>query len=295
MVLDALLNRGDRVVLFDPCSPLYRFALRQRRLQVCWVPTTVENGQLRYDAGRLVAALRGARLIVVNTPSNPTGGMFRAEDYERIAWWAERLDVLIFHDTVFDSYCYERENLAFTAWPRAQQRTLTAGSISMSHALAAARVGWLTGHRHLLRPCLLTAVLQSLAVPTLCQQIAVTALRLGTEALRPYRADFDSRRHYAFERLQALGLRPVWPDGGFFLWVPIGELGLPAQQFARQLLRVKKVLVWPGHHFGPSGVDYVRISYAAEDGRLRQGLTRLGDFVRQWKASGAAQVKKWAA
>jgi aspartate/methionine/tyrosine aminotransferase len=134
-----------------------------------------------------------------------------------------------------------------------------------------------------------------MTVPTLCQQIALAALRQGNEPLDDIREDFDSRRHYAFERIHGVGLKPVWPAGGYFLWVPIAELGLSSQQFAEQLLRSKKVLVWPGHHFGPGGEGHIRISFAAEDGRLRQGLARLGEFVRQLRATGMAEVKKWAA
>jgi aspartate/methionine/tyrosine aminotransferase len=295
LALDALVNRGDRVVLFGPASPLYRFALRQRGIRIRWVPTRQENGLLRFDAMHLIEALRGARMVVVNAPLNPTGGVFVAADFEQIAWWADRRDVLIFSDEAFERYRFEGEALSIGAMPRACGRTLTAGSVSQSHALGSARVGWLAAQRHLLRPCLLTAVLQSASVPTLCQQIALSALRLGDEAFASIRADFDSRRRYTFERLQALGLKPDWPAGGFYLWVPVQELGLSGQQFAEQLLRTKKVRVWPGHHFGPSGGGHIRISYAAEDGRLRQGLARLGDFVGQLQATGRPAVQKWAA
>jgi len=295
LVLQALLNQGDGVALFDPCSPLYTSALRQRRLRARWVPTRLEDGRICFERSHLTAALRGARLIVVNAPANPTGGLFGQEELEQIAWWARRFDTLIFQDGVCDRCCYEGTSPSILLQRHAQQRTLTAGSISLSHGLAAARVGWLVGHRHLLRPCVLTAALQGLTVPTLCQQIAVTALQLGQEALEPYRADFASRRQYAFDRLQALGLRPAWPAGGFWLWVPVGELGLTGAQFAEQLLRLKKVQVWPGHHCGPSGSRHMRISFAAEDGRLRQGLARLGEFVRQLQAAGPVAVQKRAA
>src|SRR5262249_53448418 len=103
------------------------------------------------------------------------------------------------------------------------------------------------------------------------------------------------RRHYAYERLRATGLEPAWPAGGYFLWLSVAELGLTSQQFAEQLLRSKKVLVWPGHHFGPGGEGNIRISFAAEDGRLRPGLARLTGFVRQLRATGMAEVRKWAA
>jgi aspartate/methionine/tyrosine aminotransferase len=295
LVLDALVNAGDRVVLFDPASPLYWFALRQRRVRIRWVPTWVEDGRLRFDAVRLIDALRGARMIVVNSPANPTGAVLRPEDGELIAWWAQRRDVLIFQDDVLARFRYEGEPVSLAALPRGQNRTLTASSVSKGHALGSARVGWLVGHRHLLRPCLLAAALRWSAVPALCQQIALTALEQGDEPFRPIFEAFAGKRQYAYERLRGLGLQPVWPAGGYHLWLLVGELGLDGAQFATQLARSKQMLVWPGHHFGPSGKDYVRLSFAGDEGRLRQGLTRLGDFAHQLQATGRPLVRRWAA
>jgi aspartate/methionine/tyrosine aminotransferase len=279
--VDAFVNPGARVVLFDPTSPLYPLALRQRRARVRWVPTTLEDGRVRLRFDHLERALRGARLLVLASPANPTGGVFAAEDLEQIAWWAERSDVLLYSDESFERYRYEGEAPSLGTLPRARRRTLTAGSTSKGYALAAARVGWLAGYRHLLRPCAVTAALHAPFVPTLCQQIAAAALRQGDEAFRHVRAEFEARRRYGYERLQALGLKPAWPAGAFFFWVPVGHLGLDGRQFADALLRAKKVAATPGDLFGPSGRAHVRLSYAAEDGRLREGLARLGEFLRE--------------
>jgi len=94
------------------------------------------------------------------------------------------------------------------------------------------------------------------------------------------RAEFRGRRQYAFERLQATGLEPCWPGGGYFLWLPIGRLNLSDRTFVQRLLREKRVRVTAGSEFGPGGAGHVRISLAIEDGRLGEGLRRLADFVR---------------
>src|SRR5262249_39992212 len=180
--LDTFINPGDRVVLFDPTSPLYPLGLRPRRARVRWVPTWVEEGRVRFRLDHLDQALRGARLLVVTSPTNPTGGTISPEDLEQVAWWAGHRDVLVFNDEVFARYRYEGQALSLGTLPRARNRTLTAGSVSKGHALASARVGWLAGCRHLLRACGLTAVLQTPFVPTLCQQLALTALRQGGES-----------------------------------------------------------------------------------------------------------------
>src|SRR5262249_315184 len=216
LAVDSFLNPGDKVVLFDPASPLYSLVLRQRRARIRWVPPWVGNGRTRFHFEPLVKALKRAHLIVVNSPANPTGGVISPEDLEQIAWWAARHNVLIFDDQVFAGYRYEGEHVEIGALAKAAARTLTAGSLSKSHALAASRVGWLGGPRHVVLPCMLTAALQSAIVPTLCQQIALAALRLGDDVLLPIRKDFASRRSYAFGRLRAVGLQPAWPAGAFF-------------------------------------------------------------------------------
>jgi len=290
VVLDTFLNRGDRVVLFDPSSPLYSLALRQRRARIRWLEGQMDKGFFRFRHHDLAHALEGARLIVLNMPANPTGANLTAEDIEEIAWWAERHDALIFCDQAFARFQYKEQPLAIGTLVKAHRRTLTAGSVSKGHALAAARVGWLAGHRHLLRACALNSILHTPFVPTLCQQIALTALRQPEEFFAAIHADFAARRRYCFERLQAMGLNVVWPAGGFFFWVPVWDHGQSGKSFAEKLRAQRKVLVWPGEYFGPSGLGYIRVSYATEEGRLREGLTRMADFVKALSAP-AAPVK----
>ncbi len=285
--LDTFVNAGDRVVLTDPTSPLYALAVRTRRGRVRWLMTWLEEGRTRFRLQHLVRALRGAKLLVLNSPANPTGGILAPEDLEQIAWWADKLDVLLLSDEVFERFHYDGEHVSLATLPRARARTLTVGSVSKGHALAAARVGWLAGPRHLLRPCVATAALRSPFVPTLSQQVALAALRTDGNAFESVRESFDSRRHYVGERLRAAGLNPAWPAGAFFFWVPVWESGRSGRSFADALLREKRVRVTPGDLFGPSGNGFVRLSYAADDGRLNEGLDRLSEFVEGVQAKRA--------
>jgi aspartate/methionine/tyrosine aminotransferase len=286
VVLDAFVNRGDGVVLPAPVSPLYPLAVHTRGARVRWLSTWLEDGRLRLRLDHLARALRGARLLVLCSPANPTGGILAPEDLEQIAWWADRHDVLLLSDEVFERFHHETRPLSVGALPRARRLTLTAGSVSKGHALASARVGWLAAHRHLLRPCLATAALRAPFVSTLVQQVALAALRTGPEAFEPVRAQFASRRRYTVERLRALGLSPAWPAGAFFVWLPVGHLAPSGRDFADALLRARGVRLLPGDLFGPGAEGHVRLSYAADEGRLEEGLNRLGEFVRGARQEG---------
>ena len=294
-VLDAFVNRGDRVVLLDPCSPMYPLLARTRLARIHWVTTWMENGRTRFRLEQLARALRGARLLVLNSPANPTGGVIAPDDLEQIAWWADRNDVLILSDDAFVCYQQDGRHVAIASLPRAHTRSLTAGGVSQSHALASARVGWLAAHRHLLRPCLATAALRSPFVPTVSQQIALAALRTDPREMEPIHAEFTSRRRYVCERLRAMELNPVWPAGGYFLWVPVWERDLSGRRFADGLLRARQVRVSPGDLFGPSGAGYFRLSYALDDGRLQEGLDRLADYLQTDQARPAPQSQPLAA
>jgi aspartate/methionine/tyrosine aminotransferase len=278
---DAFLNPGDRVVLFDPTAPLFAPMLTLRRARIRWTPTRTENGRIRFDRQVFVNGLRGAKMLVLADPANPTGGTFAAEELEQIAWWAKHYDLVVIVDESYSRYRGDGGRSRFADFPGAATRTLNIGSLSKGHALTAARVGWISGHRHLVRPCFLTQSLSAPFVPTLCQQIALAALSAGDEPFEPIRDEMASRRQFAFERVQTMGLSPTWPAAGLFLWVSTRQLALDGRGFARRLLEAKNVLVTPGDAFGPSGIDHIRLSVAGDEGRLLEGLSRLADFVAE--------------
>lgn len=279
ILLDAFVNRNDSIALLDPTSPLYPLLIRTRGGRLRWIGTRVDDGRLRLRFDHLARGLRGARLLILSSPANPTGGIIAAEDLEQIAWWADRHDVLIVSDEVFERFAYDDEATSIATCPLARLRTLTVGSVSKSHALAAARVGWIAAQRHLLRACKATAGLRCPFVPTLSQVQALYALRTDDEAFEPVLTRMEARRRHVHDRLRALDLAPVWPAGGFFFWTPVPPAYPSGRAFADALLNTRRVRVLPGDLFGPSGARFVRISFVTDDGRLDEGLNRLGELL----------------
>jgi len=283
-VLDAFVNPGDRVVLFDPCSPLFALGAKSRRAKVRWVPTWTEDGRTRFVVDGLARTLRGAMMLVIADPTNPTGGTLIAEDYEQIAWLARRQDVLIYVDRSFSRFHYlDAPPPAFAEVPGMENRLLTAGSVTQGYGVGAARVGWVTGPKQLVNAVSLMANLSAPFVSASSQQIALKALTAAESLFAPTRELFRKKRDYTLERLRGMGLEPTTPTGGYTCWVSVAGLGLTGRAFAEQLLREHRVLVGPGGAYGPSGTACVRVSFAEEDGRLREGLTRMGQFVAKLK------------
>ena len=280
-VLDTFTNPGNRVVVFDPTSPLFPVSLHARSLRIQWLSSWSEEGRLRFHLDQLAKTLKKATLLILPPIGNPTGGMLSTEDLEQIVWWANRYDVLMYADESFANYHYDGVRVLPSAFERASKRLLTAGSVSKSHGLSSLRVGWLTGHQHLIRPCKLTTSLRASFVPTVCQQLAHQALKQGDPVLETVRREFQSRRQFTFERLQAMGLEPIWPASGLFFWIPTQKFASSGRVFSERLLSEQKVQVTRGDLFGPSGESFVRLSFAGDEGRLREGLRRLEQFLNQ--------------
>lgn len=280
-VLDAVINPGDGIAMFDPSSPLFALGAKSRRAQIRWISTWTEEGRLRFPTAAFERAVRTAKLLVLCDPMNPTGACLSPEDLDYIAWYASAYDVLIFMDESYRHFRYEIRHRSIATIPSIQHRTLTAGSVSQGWGLGSARIGWLAGHRHLLQACALTANLSAPWVSPLCQQLAARAIGESDAALTPIQDRLRGRRDYVVDRLQAMGLEAERPSGGVYCWVAVSPLGLDGRTFAQRLLHEHQVLVRPGCVFGPSGDGWVRISFAVEDGRLREGLSRLAAFVNQ--------------
>jgi aspartate/methionine/tyrosine aminotransferase len=281
--LDAFVNPGDTVVLFEPCSPMFRIGAKSRRANIRTVPTTVQNGQLTFDADQLVRSLRGAMMLVLANPCNPTGAVLSPETWEQIAGAANHADVLLFVDESFARFRYD--NQPRLNYAGAESRLLLAGSISQSEGLSSVRLGWVVGHKHLIRPTRLMGSLSAPYVPTICQQIALRAIQADEELFGPVLEEFQSRRRYTFEKLEAMGLPADMPAGGYAFWVDVKSTGLTGRGFAERLFTEFRVLVGPGDVFGASGANHVRISFAEEDGRLREGLSRLNQFLNSLKGA----------
>ena len=281
-VLDALVNPGDRVVVLDPAAPLHTLGALSRRATLRRVPTTLTAaGDLHFDPDVLSRAMRGAKLVVLADPGNPTGATLTAAQREHLVWAAKRSDVLIVLDETFAPFRYDGES---SPTPDAPGRTLRLGSVT-PYGLASARVGWVTGPHHLVKAVALTASLNAPFVPGLCQQLAARELARAEDLFGPTVEELRARRRYALDRLTAMGLPAPTPRGGFFAWVDVSRVQpaqpstTPGRAFAARLLREADVLVGPGCAFGPGGANFVRLSFAAEDGRLREGLSRLARFV----------------
>jgi aspartate/methionine/tyrosine aminotransferase len=281
--LETLVNPGDRVVLFDPCSPLFSLGAKSRRAKLRWLTTWTEDGRCRFMNAAFEKAMRGTKLLVISHPGNPSGGCFTDEDLDYIGWIAAAYDVLIYADESFGRFHYAERGKSFGMLAGSDRRIITAGSMTQEFGLGSLRVGWLAGPRHLIRACGMMANLSAPFVPAVCQQAATRALSEPDNAFTTMLDRLRGKRDYTIDRLRGMGLEPDRPRGGFFVWVSVAGLGLDGRTLAARLFREQQVQVGPGCAFGPGGEGHIRISFATDDGRLREGLARMATFIEKLK------------
>lgn len=264
LVLDTYLNRGDRVVLFDPTSPFVLDAVRCRGAKIRWVASAAPNGD------NLCRAIAGSKLVIVGSPNNPDGCVLDESVVSAIAHAVSRYDALLILDR------------SLAAWDAGQpvvvprhgrKRTL------MINRFAPGGIGSLCGPESLVRPCLLSAVVTATPVPAILQQNASRLLPAATEMLARRHQQLSATRRYVIDRMMQIGLCPTEVGSGPFVWAKTSSLTATGRQYCQYLSRKHDVWLAPGDRFGPSGREYVRLNICGDEGRLREGLRRMTGAV----------------
>ncbi len=283
LALMTLIEPGDEVILTDPSYTNYR-----DQIQICkgvpvYVPVREEDGfQYRPDDLRRAVTDR-TRVIMINTPANPTGGVASRELLEEIAAIAIEYDLYVLFDEVYKHIYYD-DNPFFciAAMPGMRERTLVIDSCSKTYAMTGWRVGWIAGPGEIVS-CI-PKLQENLCscVPAFVQRGAICALKTAGEDARRMALAYRERRDFIVEAINAIpGLSAREPKGAFYLFVNIRQSGLSSEEFAMRLLEEGRVALSPGSAFGPSGEGYVRISYATSIDNLREGAARINAFMRR--------------
>ena len=197
-----------------------------------------------------------------------------------IAAIAERHDLIVFSDEIYDRLVYGVEHICFATLPGMRDRTVLLGGFSKAYAMTGWRLGWLAA------PADITAATRKIhqyaimSAPTMSQYAGLEALRNGEAAVQAMVAEYDRRRRVIVAGLNEIGLPTFEPQGAFYAFPQISHLGLSSEMFAERLLREQHVAVVPGDAFGPSGAGFVRACYATSMDKIEAALDKIDRFVR---------------
>lgn len=276
----AVLDPGDVALYLDPYYATYPGTLRaaggiDRPVQ------TLPQNDFQPTRADLEDAAIGARSLLINSPNNPTGVVYRRETMNMIADVATQNNLWLISDEVYDTQIWHGDHISPRALPNMAKRTLVIGSMSKSHAMTGSRVGWIVAPSEVVKRLIDLSTSTTYGVPGFIQDAALFALDQGPGLEDSVAAVFRRRRLLAQDALKGENaVRLVPSDGAMYLMLDIRGTGLSGEDFALALLDAENIAVMPGESFGRSAAGHIRVAMTIEDNRFKDALERLVQFSK---------------
>ncbi|KPQ38114.1 MAG: aspartate aminotransferase AspB [Phormidium sp. OSCR] len=278
----ALIDRGDEVIIPAPYWVSYPEIVKLAEGVPVMIPTNAES-EYKITPQQLQAAISDrTKLVVLNSPSNPTGVVYSPEEIRALAQVILDHDLLVLSDEIYEKLLYDdAEHLSIGSVPGLGDRTITCSGFAKAYSMTGWRLGYLAAPLELIQA---TSTLQSHSTSNVCTFAQFGAIAALTDPQSPpcietMRQAFDQRRQYMYDRLSQLpNTSVVKPKGAFYMYLNIGKLGLPSYEFCERLLEEHHVATIPGIAFGTD--DCLRLSYATDLASVEKGLDRLETFVQ---------------
>ncbi|MDR2180843.1 MAG: pyridoxal phosphate-dependent aminotransferase [Synergistaceae bacterium] len=282
LAMQAMLNPGDEVVLVEPCFSPYFVQVKDSGGVPVSLKTTEENGFAPVIADLEKLVTPRTKILLLNSPCNPTGRVISRKQLEEIAAIADKHDLFVLSDEIYEALIYKGEHVSFATLPGMKARTLIMGGMSKSHCMTGWRVGYAIGPAELLRVMTMIASSQTYGLNTLAQKGAAYALTNHDAKLIERKKIFAERMDYVVKRLNDMKNVTCAPaEGAFYLFPNIKKTGLTSEEFVWKLLEDAHVATIPGSAFGPSGEGYLRIACTQSMEILVQAMDKMEKFLQK--------------
>ncbi len=281
LVMNAVLDPGDEVIVPQPCFVAYAPEVTFAGGVPVVIDTFVEEEFQVTGAAVETAITPRTKAILIGYPNNPTGAVMSRERLLEIAAVAERHDLLVISDEIYDRLVYGVEHVHFATLPGMRPRTVVLGGFSKSHAMTGWRLGYALGPAEVIAAMRKIHQYTIMSAPTVAQIAVAETLDQVEEEVERMRAEYDRRRRLMVDGFNSLGLRCFEPRGAFYAFPNVSASGLDEQTFAEALLREERVAVIPGTAFGASGAGFVRACYATAYEKIEEALERIQRFMHR--------------
>ncbi len=287
LALRATINPGDQFLYHEPCYVSYVPSIDlvhgcPRQIQC------TEESRFAVTPQALEEALTDkTKAIVLNFPTNPTGGTMSREELEAIAKIVRERDILVISDEVYSELTFEGEHTSIASLPGMKERTLFLHGFSKAFAMTGFRIGYACGPAELIEAMMKIHQYSMLCAGTASQEAAIEALRHGRDECIAMRDEYKLRRNYIVEALNSIGLSCHMPRGSFYAFPSIASTGLSSKEFAGRLVKEKKVACIPGNAFGPSGEGFLRCCFATSLDKIEIAMERMAAFVSEVRDGGS--------
>ncbi len=282
LTFTAIINPGDEVIIPEPCFVAYAPEVILAGGKAVMVETRVAEDFQVTGAAIEAAVTPRTRAILIGYPNNPTGAVMTRERLLEIAAVAQKHDLLVVSDEIYDRLVYGVEHVNFATLPGMKERTIVLGGVSKSHAMTGWRLGWAAAPKDLLAAMRKIHQYTIMSAPTPAQHAALEALTHGEEHVEQMRAEYNRRRLLVVHGFNELGLATFEPRGAFYAFPSVAASGMDESTFAEKLIEEQRVAVIPGSAFGESGKGFVRACYATSYEKLEEALERIHRFMQKY-------------
>lgn len=284
----AVLDPGSHAIIVSPYYATYPGTVRAAGASVTEVPARAEDG-FEPSANAIAEAIRPeTRMILINSPNNPTGAVYSRKTLEEIAELCRRHDLWLVTDEVYWSFAGGR-HISPRSLPGMKERTVVVNSLSKSHGMTGWRIGWLTAPAGLVEQLTALNLVSSYGLVDFVSRAAISAVENGS-AMQEIADRYGARRQAFLDAIRDLdGVTVRGSDGGMYVMLDISQIEPDAEAFAWALLESEKVAVMPGPSFGDAARGHIRISMTQEEPILREAAGRLRRFIDGLKSRAAAE------
>ena len=279
LALRALLNPGDEVIYHEPCYVSYSPSI----VMAHGVPVAVscqakDNFAVRADAIERVVTSR-TKALMLNFPTNPTGGTMTRAELEKIAALVQRHNLVVITDEIYSELTFEGEHVSIASLPGMVERTIFLHGFSKAYAMTGFRIGYACGPAELIEAMMKIHQYSMLCASIIGQEAAIEAIERGEPDTTEMREQYKLRRNFIVKAFNDMGLPCHLPRGSFYAFPCITSTGLGSKEFAFRLLEEEKVACVPGSAFGPSGEGYLRCCFATAIDQIQVATDRIARFV----------------
>jgi aspartate aminotransferase len=286
LAMMALIERGDEVLYPDPGFPIYPSFTRG--LEATAVPFFLrEENQFQPDIAEIADKISPrTKVLIFNSPNNPTGTVFSEQTLRQIAELASEHDLWVIADEIYARILFKGEYKSIWALPGMTERTIIIDGFSKSFAMTGWRLGYAVAPKEVIDAMDLLVLNTFTCTAEFTQVAAIEALRDSTNAVDAMVREYRLRRDLFIAQLSRIpGFRCQPPDGAFYAWVNIEETGLSAEELATLLLEEPGVAAIAGAAFGKAGKNYLRFSLVSARNQLQDAVDRIERVSARWRAA----------
>lgn len=272
-----ILEEGDEILLPNPCWPNYVNAAHIMGAKPVRYSLAEENDfQIDFDELEGLVTEK-TKAIVIITPSNPIGSMFSQETLEKLADFAKEKDILVISDEIYEKIVYgNKEHISMASLDGMKERTITINGFSKTYSMTGFRLAYIAAPEEFIRVLNIIHQHNTSCATSFVQYAGITALKEGKEGTDEMVREYKKRRDYIVEKVNSIdGLSLNNPDGAFYAFINIKDVGVSSEEFCNYLLDEECVAVVPGTVFGSAGEGFIRFSYASSYDDIVEGLNRM--------------------